>query len=122
MLIITGLVIWFVYFRDNNSKKNNSVEDVIEITSESKTLEIDYSEEEIRYKNDWKELSVTIPNSLKDNMDAAQIEALVQVLGQDPRPRYQDDPERIYGLDFDGFNVKFRVMDGHAIVLSAEKY
>ena len=73
-------------------------------------------------QNGWKELPVTIPNSLKDNMDETQIEALVQVLGQDPRPRYQDDPERIYGLDFDGFNVKFRVMDGHAIVLSAEKY
>ena len=59
LLIITGLVIWFVYFRDNNSKKNNSVEeDVIEITSEPKTLEIDYSEEE--QKESYEEFNARI--------------------------------------------------------------
>ena len=36
-------------------------------------------------------------------------EALRGVLENDPRPRYQDDPERVYGLDFAGLNVKFRV-------------
>ena len=58
LLIITGLVIWFVYFRDNNSKKNNSVEDVIEITSESKNLEIDYSDEE--QKESYEEFNARI--------------------------------------------------------------
>jgi hypothetical protein len=34
------------------------------------------------------------------------------VLACDPRPRYQDDPDRIYGLSFAGYEVKFRVDGG----------
>ena len=47
--------------------------------------------------------------------------ALRGVLENDPRPRYQDDPERIYGMDFAGMNVKFRVESGVLTVESAEK-
>ena len=36
-------------------------------------------------------------------------EALRGVLANDPRPRYQDDPARVYGLSFAGLNVRFRV-------------
>ena len=36
-------------------------------------------------------------------------DALIQVLEQDPRPHYHDDPERIYGIAFAGMNVKFKV-------------
>ena len=35
--------------------------------------------------------------------------AAVGVLAQDPRPSYQDDPERIYGFEYAGYEVKFRV-------------
>ena len=38
--------------------------------------------------------------------------ALRGVLENDPRPRYQDDPSRVYGLAFAGLNVKFRVENG----------
>ena len=31
------------------------------------------------------------------------------VLAHDPRPRYQDDPDRIYGMSFAGLEVRFRV-------------
>ena len=34
---------------------------------------------------------------------------LLEILAQDPRPGYQHDPERVYGIDFAGFNVKFTV-------------
>lgn len=34
---------------------------------------------------------------------------LVEVLENDPRPRYHDDPERVYGMEYDGREVKFRV-------------
>lgn len=44
-------------------------------------------------------------------------EALRGVLENDPRPRYQDDPERVYGMDFAGLNVKFRVADEVLTVL-----
>ena len=39
-------------------------------------------------------------------------EALRGVLAQDPRPHYQDDPERIYGFTFAGMEIKFRVDAG----------
>ena len=43
-------------------------------------------------------------------------EALRGVLAQDPRPRYQEDPQRVYGFGFAGLEVRFRVEDGRAIV------
>lgn len=38
-------------------------------------------------------------------------EALKAVLSCDPRPRYQNDPDRIYGMEFAGHNVRFKVTD-----------
>jgi len=38
-------------------------------------------------------------------------EALLGVLAHDPRPSYHQDPERIYGLEFAGFNIRFTVRD-----------
>ena len=38
-----------------------------------------------------------------------KLEALKAVLRCDPRPRYQNDPERIYGMEFAGLDVHFRV-------------
>lgn len=37
--------------------------------------------------------------------------ALMGVLSHDPRPSYQNDPDRIYGMGFAGFNVRFQVRD-----------
>ena len=44
------------------------------------------------------------------------------ILSNDPRPRYQKDPERIYGLDFAGRNVKFRADDKTLTVLEVQKH
>ena len=41
--------------------------------------------------------------------DRSIIPALVEVLSLDPRPSYHDDPERVYGLSFAGYNVRFKV-------------
>ncbi len=46
--------------------------------------------------------------------------ALRGVLANDPRPRYQEDPERVYGLDFAGKNVKFRVQGETLTVIALE--
>lgn len=46
--------------------------------------------------------------------------ALYGVLSSDPRPSYQSDPERIYGMRYAGYEIKFRVADGILYVLSAE--
>ena len=50
-----------------------------------------------------------------------QREALLAVLANDPRPRYQDDPQRVYGLSFAGRNVKFRVEGETVHVTEVEK-
>ena len=47
--------------------------------------------------------------------------ALTGVLANDPRPRYQADPKRVYGFDFGGLAVKFRVDGDTLTVLSVEK-
>ena len=44
-------------------------------------------------------------------------QTLSEILAQDPRPSYQDDSERIYGMDYDGMNVKFKVCKGVLIVV-----
>ena len=53
---------------------------------------------EVEFPKQWLRL---IPEELR--------EALLGVLAQDPRPAYQNDPERIYGLEFGGFNIRFTV-------------
>ena len=44
--------------------------------------------------------------------------ALTGVLSRDPRPPYQHDPERVYGLDFAGVNIRFTV-DGDTLTVRA---
>lgn len=61
---------------------------------------------------EFKKLRVCLP----ENADAP--DGLEAVLENDPRPRYHDDPERIYGMQFAGREVKFRVFDGTVYVIS----
>lgn len=45
---------------------------------------------------------------------------LTQILKQDPRPSYQKDPERIYGMSYGGMEIKFRVEQKKLIVLKID--
>ncbi|MBR3785003.1 MAG: tRNA (N6-threonylcarbamoyladenosine(37)-N6)-methyltransferase TrmO [Firmicutes bacterium] len=54
-------------------------------------------------------LRVVCTPELLSLIDDSNRDGLLQVLAQDPRPSYQDDPERIYGFPFAGFDVRFRV-------------
>ena len=56
----------------------------------------------------------------EEKIPAGKRAALRGVLAQDPRPRYQKDPERVYGLAFAGRNVKFRVEDDRVFVTEVE--
>ena len=56
-------------------------------------------------------LAVVFAPGTEEKIPAEKREALRGVLANDPRPRYQNDPERMYGLSFAGRNVKFRVAD-----------
>ena len=61
-------------------------------------------------------LTVEIPSDIEKLFDAEKLKALRGVLAADPRPHYQQDPERIYALEFADKEVKFRV-DGDNVVV-----
>ena len=69
--------------------------------------------------NDWKELEVMIPDSLP--FSEAEREELLSILAQDPRPQYQNDPEKTYGMVFSGRNVRFKVEGRILTVLDEQK-
>lgn len=55
------------------------------------------------------DLEVECPPELLEAVPEDKRAALLAVLAQDPRPQYQDDPDRVYGMAFAGAEVKFRV-------------
>ena len=57
-------------------------------------------------------LTVDIPQPLLSRVPEERRAALMGVLAQDPRPPYQDDPDRVYGFGFAGLEVQFRVKGG----------
>lgn len=57
-------------------------------------------------------LAVDIPPDLLERVPPERRRALLGVLAQDPRPRYQKDPDRVYGFGFAGLEVRFSVADG----------
>ena len=63
-------------------------------------------------------VAVDCPPELLAALPEGQREALLGVLAQDPRPQYQHDPERVYGMSFGGWDVKFRVRGETLEVLS----
>lgn len=68
-----------------------------------------------------RQVEVDIAQELLERMEESRRAALVGILRNDPRPSYQTDPERVYGLDFAGYNVKFSVRDRLLTVHSIEK-
>lgn len=70
-------------------------------------------------------LEVEIPDSVRNgslaSLDGRQIDTLREVLSQDPRPAYHDDPNRIYGLEYAGCDIHFRVSGGKVTVIPEEE-
>ncbi len=66
-------------------------------------------------------LKVVFPTELSDRIeDKGIIPSLIETLRLDPRPSYHDDPERLYGLSFAGYNVRFRVGGGILTVVDVK--
>ena len=61
-------------------------------------------------------LTVHDPSALLDRLPADKRSSAAIVLENDPRPSYQNDPAREYGLYFAGFNIEFTV-DGDALTV-----
>ena len=66
-------------------------------------------------------LNVVFPDEWRHLFTAGQQAAIIGILERDPRPHYHDDPERVYGMTFAGYNVRFRVQGSSATVCGAEK-
>lgn len=64
-------------------------------------------------------LKVEIPSDIEEMLDAEKLRALRGVLAADPRPRYQQDPERTYALEFANHEILFHVKDGSVVVTEA---
>ena len=63
-------------------------------------------------QTEWKPLKVDIPDHLARLFSTEDLETLRQTLALDPRPSYHDDAERIYGMPFGDYDVRFLVADG----------
>ena len=62
-------------------------------------------------------LEVEFPEELLQKVPETHRKSLIAVLEHDPRPQYQDDPERVYGMAFGNIEVRFKVIDLQLIVL-----
>ena len=54
-------------------------------------------------------LEIVNPEAIGRLMPNDKAEALIEVLKNDPRPQYHEDKDRIYGIDFCGNDIRFRV-------------
>lgn len=67
-----------------------------------------------------KALTVDCPPALLERLQETDRPGLLAVLANDPRPRYQNDPQRLYGLTYAGHNVTFRVEGDKVTVVGVE--
>ena len=70
----------------------------------------------------WTKLEVEISDSVASSLRQhgitdSQQQILKEVLSQDPRPHYQSDPTKVYGMPYQGIDIHFQVADGKLTVL-----
>lgn len=65
----------------------------------------------------WPKLDVVIPEEIAKNYQPERLSVLRKILELDPRPHYQNDPHRIYGMPFDGTDIHFYVENGVLTVI-----
>lgn len=66
-------------------------------------------------------LEVNFPAELLQRLPADKQQASIDVLSHDPRPSYQRDPDRVYGLTFGGFDIRFQVKEHILTVTEVNK-
>ena len=71
-------------------------------------------------QNQGYRLEVEIPEKVQKQLPPDKLKGLCGILAQDPRPSYQDDPERIYGFEYAGYEIKFRVSGNKLCVVEIE--
>ncbi len=75
------------------------------------------------YSDDAKDYRLTVhfPDELLKKLPMDKRDAVMECLADDPRPAYQDDSNRIYGMLFAGYNIQFQVKDNTLTVTTVEK-
>lgn len=68
----------------------------------------------------WQTLQVEIPEHLLAAIPQEQRESIIQLLSQDPRPAYQNDPTKVYGVTYSNLNIRFTVTEGKLIVTNIQ--
>ena len=66
-------------------------------------------------------LEVEFSEELLSRIDESKRAGLKECLADDPRPSYQDEPERIYSMRFAEFDVRFKVKDGVLTVVAIDE-
>ena len=69
----------------------------------------------------WEPLQVVIPDGVASCIPLEHLEALKATLAQDPRPRYHDDPERVYGMPYLDWDIRFKVEENVLTVVECVK-
>lgn len=69
----------------------------------------------------WEKLQVLVSDEVRahlvnQGLSDKQIEVLREVLAQDPRPHYQKNPDKVYGMPYQDLDIHFRVKDGVLVV------
>ncbi len=68
-----------------------------------------------------RQVEVEIPENIASKLPKSTLTAVKDILREDPRPAYQDDPDRIYKMIFEGFEFSFNVCDNNLFVSEVEK-
>ena len=76
-----------------------------------------YTQDTSRYR-----LEVTFPEDLLQKLPKEKREAVICCLAEDPRPSYQDDPDRLYSMRFMDYDVRFHVRGGMLTVTAVDDY
>lgn len=66
------------------------------------------------------EIEVVFPEHLLDIIPSEKQAGIIGILKQDPRPAYQNDPDRIYGVKYMNFDVHFRVENNILTVIKID--
>lgn len=72
-------------------------------------------------KTQFNMLNVVIPKEMKNRIPKDKLNALKEILENDPRPHYQNDPERVYGFEFAGMEIHFRVCENTLTVIDVSE-
>ena len=68
----------------------------------------------------WRLLKVVVPEFIRTAYQDDFLQIITQLLAQDPRPHYHNDPARVYGMTYADYNIRFQVEDDVLTIVEIE--